>query len=183
MIDRILAFILLILLFPILIVLLVITFFNLRCNPVFIQKRTTNGDKEFLFYKIRSMKKESPNTPTYNLIQPEKYITRWGAFLRKNSLDELLNLVSIFLGDMHFLGPRPIMTNEWELIALRKLYGIKSKPGLTGFAQINGRDHITVNRKVACERYYESNKTSIRFRIYILLKTIEVVLRKTGISH
>ena len=181
--DRIIAIVLLIFLSPVILIALLITIIDLRCNPIFIQKRTLLGDEIFVFYKIRSMIKTAPVVPTAELLGAEKYITRWGKFLRSCSLDEILNLVCIVTGDMNFIGPRPIMENEFELLKLRKQNGIRSKPGITGLAQINGRDLISQQKKVACERYYEYRKSSIQLRIFILLKTVEVVIKKSGISH
>lgn len=168
---------------PVLILLLIITYFNFKCNPVFIQDRTVFGSSTFKFFKIRSMLKNAPNVPTSEFTDVEIYINRWGAFIRLFSIDEILNLFSIIAGDMKFIGPRPILNSEYELIKMRINNGITSKPGITGLAQINGRDEITISRKVACERYYQRNSKSLRLRLYILLKTIVIVVKKSGISH
>lgn len=181
--DRILAFLLIVILSPILLILLLITFLDFKCNPIFEQLRTGFGSKEFKFYKIRSMRKLAPNIPTGEFKDSHKYITRWGKFLRIYSLDELLNLVCIVKGDMKFIGPRPIMVTELQLISLRLKNGIDCKPGITGLAQINGRDLITIDRKVACERYYNRRKSSVLLRIYIVYKTVQIVFSKSGISH
>ena len=181
--DRLVAFVLLVCLSPILILLLIITTIDLKCNPIFVQKRTIASITEFNFYKIRSMRKTAPEVPTGEFGAPHLHITRWGKFLRSNSLDELLNLISIIQGNMNFIGPRPIMTCEYELINLRASCNIRSKPGITGLAQVNGRDLITITRKVACERIYERRKSSVILRLYILLKTAEIVLKKSGIAH
>jgi lipopolysaccharide/colanic/teichoic acid biosynthesis glycosyltransferase len=181
--DRLVAFFLLVCLAPFVLILLIITFIDLRCNPIFVQKRTISGITEFNFYKIRSMRKDAPEVPTGELLSPQKHITYWGKFLRSNSLDELLNLICIIKGDMKFLGPRPIMPCEHKLIHFRLYHNIQSKPGITGLAQINGRDLISINRKVACEKIYEKRKHSMVLRLYILLKTLEIVIKKSGISH
>ena len=181
--DRVVAFFLILCLSPIILILLLITMIDLKCNPVFVQKRTVAGQTEFNFYKIRSMRKDAPVVPTGAFNSPHIHITCWGNFLRSNSLDELLNLISIIQGDMKFIGPRPIMLCEHELVTLRSKNNILSKAGITGLAQVNGRDIITINRKVACERIYESRKKSVIFRISILLKTCEIVFKKTGITH
>jgi O-antigen biosynthesis protein WbqP len=128
------------------------------------------------------MRKNTPQLASGLIERPDLLITRWGRFLRFWSIDELLNLVSIILGDMNFIGPRPIMPNEEDLIKLRMRYGIKSKGGLTGLAQINGRDFISLSRKIAAEKYYENNKSNI-LNFYILLKTIKIVLLRRDISH
>lgn len=181
--DRILALILIIIISPLLILLICITVFDLKCNPVFIQTRTVAGLNEFRFYKIRSMLKIAPNVPTGDFTNVDLYITRWGRFLRIYSLDELLNLICIVNGDMKFIGPRPIMICETELIRLRLKNGIVCKPGITGLAQISGRDMITVMRKIACEKYYSRRKASLVLRLFIIYKTVLIVVKKTGIAH
>lgn len=181
--DRLLAFLILIILSPVIFLLLFITWLNLKCNPIFIQKRTVSGDREFNFYKIRSMRKIAPNIPTSEFKNVKLYVTKWGSFLRIYSLDELLNLICIVNGDMKFIGPRPIMLTELDLIAARTRNKIYCMPGITGLAQINGRDLITVNRKLACEKYYSIRKMSIKLRLYILFKTLQIVIKKTGITH
>ncbi len=102
--------------------------------------------------------------------------------MRSYSIDELLNLINILKGDMNFIGPRPIMPNEAELTTLRIVNNIKGKAGLTGLAQINGRDFVTLTKKVACERYYERNK-SLKLQIWIIWRTFWLVIRKVGVSH
>ncbi len=178
-----LAFLGLIILSPIILVVLLITTIDLKYYPVFVQIRTIDGNKCFNFIKIRTMKKNSPNVPTSDFVDPGIYITKWGSFLRRNSIDEILNLVCILKGDMSFIGPRPIMFNEFDLIDLRTRSGITGKGGITGLAQVNGRDHIDLTRKVACERYYQRNCKSILLNVHILLKTLLIVLKKTDISH
>lgn len=181
--ERTIALILLIALSPLIILLLIITILDLNCNPIFVQKRTVNGSTEFDFYKIRSMIKSAPVIPTSEFKGGDSYITPWGKILRTFSLDELLNLVNILKGDMTFIGPRPIMLCEAELVKLRLRNGIFGKPGLTGLAQINGRDKISLTRKVACERFYQSRKLSFKLRVWILLKTCYIVVRRLDITH
>ena len=181
--DRLIALVLLICLLPLILVILFITTIDLKCNPIYIQKRTVDGKYEFDFYKVRSMRKNAPQVPTGEFKTAELYISRWGKFLRSNSLDELLNLICIVQGNMKFIGPRPIMTTEYELISMRYKNKIISKPGVTGLAQINGRDVISMARKVACERIYENRKTSIKIRLAIILKTLVIVLKRSGITH
>ena len=181
--DRIFAIILIIIISPILVILLFITFLDFKCSPIFIQQRTVSGLEIFSFYKIRSMRKTAPNVPTGEFRNVDNYISRWGRFLRLYSLDELLNLICIINGDMKFIGPRPIMACEAELIRLRKRNGIINKPGITGLAQINGRDLISISRKVACEKYYNHRRSALKLRIFIIYKTILIVIKKTGITH
>jgi len=183
MFDRFLALLLILILSPLILLLLLITAFHFKCNPIYSQSRTTNGDRVFMFYKIRSMKLNSPHVPTGMLTNTENYISPWGDFLRKSSLDELLNMICVMKGDMNFIGPRPIMIEEIGLSELRKRNGVNCNPGITGLAQINGRDLIQITRKVACERYYNRNKNSIKLRTYIFYKTIIAVIKKSGITH
>lgn len=183
MMDRILSLIILLFLSPLILVLLTITFFVFRCNPVFIQERTVSGECNFTFIKIRSMVKYAPNIPTGEFKHADNYITPWGKFLRTWSLDEILNLLCILRGDMKFIGPRPIMLSETELLQRRKDAKINNKPGITGLAQINGRDKITQTRKVACERYYCSHSKSVKLKLYIIIQTFYVVVSKKGIVH
>jgi O-antigen biosynthesis protein WbqP len=142
-----------------------------------------NGDHVFNVYKIRSMKKFAPVVPTNELNDAEEFIDGWGKFLRLNSIDEILNLISVVTGDMNFIGPRPIMIEEYELLKLRASRGITGPAGITGLAQINGRDNIRQSRKVACECYYQCHRHSFKLNIFIIAKTVNVVLMKTGISH
>lgn len=181
--NQFLALVLLCLLAPIILVLLSVTFYIFKCNPVFIQKRTVNGLSEFNFYKIRSMLKETPNLPTANLENANMYIPKWGRFLRRTSLDETLNIISILKGDMSFIGPRPILKSEYELIKMRQMSGINDLPGITGLAQINGRDLITLERKVACERFYNRASRKFTLNIFIIVHTVKIVLMKSGIKH
>ncbi len=160
----------------------IITILDLKCNPIFKQIRTVDGSSEFVLYKFRSMKKSAPIIPTSMLQNPQCYMTKWTKFMRLYSLDELLNVVNIIRGDMKFIGPRPIMPNEIDLINLRCKNNIRSKAGITGLAQINGRDFVTLTKKVACERYFQSNK-SIGLEFYIILRTVWLVLGKAGVSH
>jgi O-antigen biosynthesis protein WbqP len=182
MIAKIISVLLLTVLLPLLFVVLIITSIDLRANPIFVQNRVIDGTRTFRFYKIRSMKKSAPQLPTGLLANPNLYITKWGKFLRTSSIDEILNLISIINGDMKFIGPRPIMADELELIELRKKNGINSKGGITGLAQITGRDFISDTRKIAAERYYIS-KHCFSLDLFILTKTIHMVLKRSGISH
>ena len=104
---------------------------------------------EFKMPKFRSMNINTPQIATHLLADPEKYLTRFGRFLRKTSLDEIPQLISIVKGDMNFIGPRPALYNQYDLIELRKKNQIdKILPGITGWAQVNGRDNISINVKV-----------------------------------
>ncbi len=149
----------------------------------FNQKRVGINYSFFSIYKFRSMKKNTPNVATHLLINPDQYLLKIGKFIRKTSLDELPNLINIIKGEMVFVGPRPALYNQDDLMALRVAAGVdKLKPGITGWAQINGRDEISVAQKVQLEQEYLYKK-SFLFDIEILIKTFTNVLFSKGVSH
>ena len=129
------------------------------------------------------MKKDTPNVATHLLTNPEQYLLKIGGILRKLSLDELPNLVNIIKGEMVFVGPRPALYNQDDLMILRVATEIdKLKPGITGWAQINGRDDISIEKKVQLEQEYLQRK-SFFFDIIIIIKTFTNVLFSKGVSH
>ncbi|EGY28978.1 Sugar transferases involved in lipopolysaccharide synthesis [Candidatus Regiella insecticola 5.15] len=137
----------------------------------------------FSMPKFRTMQTGTPNVATYLLSDPQTHLTPIGSFLRQTSLDELPQLWSIIKGDMSFVGPRPVLSNEHNLINLRnekKIYRLM--PGLTGWAQINGRDELTDTEKAALDFEY-MQRQSFWFDIRILWITLVKVLRGDGISH
>jgi O-antigen biosynthesis protein WbqP len=137
----------------------------------------------FKMPKYRTMHIHTPAVATHLLKNPEAYLTTVGSFLRKLSLDELPQLLSILKGDMSFVGPRPALYNQDDLITLRTLKGIhKIIPGITGWAQVNGRDDIPIPLKVEYDAYYMKNK-SIILDLKIVWMTAVNVLRKRGIKH
>jgi O-antigen biosynthesis protein WbqP len=137
----------------------------------------------FRMPKFRSMRIGTPVVATHLLTDPSAHLTPIGAFLRKSSLDELPQLWSILAGDMSFVGPRPALFNQSDLIALRNLHGVDALlPGLTGWAQINGRDELPIPEKVALDVEY-LERQSLWFDIRILWATGMKVLRRDGISH
>jgi O-antigen biosynthesis protein WbqP len=152
--------------------------------PIFFkQKRVGINYTFFIIYKFRSMKKNTPNVATHLLENPGQYILRIGGLLRKMSLDELPNLINILRGEMVFLGPRPALYNQDDLMALRVAAGVdKLKPGITGWAQINGRDEISIEEKVALEKEYLERK-SFLFDVEILVRTFTSVLGSKGVVH
>jgi len=182
MIDRIIAVLLLLLFSPILMVAFLLLLVEDGFPLIFKQQRVGQNDKDFYIYKIRSMRRETPQVSTNELSNPEKYRLKTGKIIRKYSIDELPNLWNIIKGDMHFIGPRPLMRREQDLHALRLKYGILDiKPGITGFAQVNGRDIVSVPRKLVLERYYKKNR-SLRLKAFILAKTAVLVLRAAGVK-
>ncbi len=152
--------------------------------PVFFtQKRVGINYFFFNIYKFRSMKKNTPNVATHLLENPDQYLLKIGKFIRKTSLDELPNLINIVKGEMVFVGPRPALYNQYDLMTLRVATGVdKLKPGITGWAQINGRDDISIEKKVELEQEYK-NKRSTLFDIKIIINTFTNVLFSKGVSH
>ena len=129
------------------------------------------------------MKKNTPNVATHLLQNPEKYLLKIGILLRKLSLDELPNLINIIKGEMVFVGPRPALFNQDDLMRLRVDAGVdKLKPGITGWAQINGRDEISLEEKVRLEREYLERK-SFFFDMHIIFLTFFKVLISKGVRH
>ena len=137
----------------------------------------------FKMPKFRSMQVGTPAVATHLLADSSRYLTPSGSFLRKSSLDELPQLWSILVGDMSFVGPRPALFNQDDLIALRTEYGVdKLVPGLTGWAQVNGRDELSIPIKVQYEVVYLNNR-SFWFDMKILALTFLKVVRRAGVSH
>lgn len=133
--------------------------------------------------KFRTMKVNAPLVPTHLLTDPDQYCTSFGKFLRKFSLDELPQLFSVLKGDMSFVGPRPALFNQDDLIQLRTQKGIhKLVPGITGWAQINGRDDLPIPQKVELDEYYFKHR-SFLFDLKTLLLTFFNVLGSKGIKH
>lgn len=143
------------------------------------------GRKNALFRmpKFRSMRIGTPAVATHLLTDPSAHLTPIGSFLRKSSLDELPQLWSILTGDMSFVGPRPALFNQDDLIALRTEKGVHElTPGLTGWAQVNGRDELPIPRKVALDEVYLRER-SLWFDLRILWLTFVKVLRRDGVTH
>ena len=152
-------------------------------GPVlFRQKRVGKGKSHFYILKFRTMRIDTPrDTPTHLLENPHQYITRMGRFLRKTSLDELPQLFNILAGHMALIGPRPALWNQFDLIAERDKYGANDiRPGLTGWAQINGRDELPIDVKARLDGEYVQN-LSFLFDVKCFLGTIRAVLRHEGV--
>jgi len=145
--------------------------------------RVGQKNKIFKMPKFRSMRIDTPAVATHLLDDPDTYLSPIGGFLRRTSLDELPQLWSIIKGDMSFVGPRPALFNQDDLIALRTEYGVDQLvPGLTGWAQINGRDELPVPDKVALDLEYMKRR-SFGFDLYILWMTFLKVIKRDGVSH
>lgn len=181
--DLVLAvFALIVLILPILIVAIVV---RLTSSGPSLYWSSRVGKRNFIFKmpKFRTMKVGTPAVATHLLSKSGQYLTPVGSFLRKSSLDELPQLWSILVGDMSFVGPRPALFNQDDLIALRTQYGAdKLVPGLTGWAQVNGRDELSIPEKVRYDVDY-LEKQSFWFDIKILGLTFLRVVRRVGILH
>ena len=145
--------------------------------------RVGKGNRIFKMPKFRSMRMGTPAVATHLLEDPKAYLTPIGSFLRKSSLDELPQLWSIIRGDMSFVGPRPALFNQHDLIALRTQYGVdKLLPGLTGWAQVNGRDELPIPQKVQFDAEY-LRRQSLFFDMKIIGLTFYRVIRRDSITH
>ena len=145
--------------------------------------RVGRNNQIFKMPKFRSMRVGTPAVATHLLANPDTYLTPIGSFLRKSSLDELPQLWNILIGDMGFVGPRPALFNQQDLIELRTKAGVHALvPGLTGWAQINGRDELPIPQKVALDVEY-LHRRSIIFDICIIFMTVMRVVRRDGIVH
>lgn len=145
--------------------------------------RVGRNNRIFQMPKFRSMQVGTPAVATHLLQSPDAWLTPVGGLLRKTSLDELPQLWSILKGDMSFVGPRPALFNQSDLIALRTEYGVdKLTPGLTGWAQINGRDELPIPQKVALDVEYAQRRSFV-FDLQIILKTFLKVIRRESVSH
>jgi O-antigen biosynthesis protein WbqP len=146
-------------------------------------KRVGRVGTRFNMLKVRTMRVDTPQVATHLLENPEQYLTPIGAFLRKTSLDELPQLWNILKGDMSFVGPRPALFNQDDLVSLREKYGINDMtPGLTGWAQVTGRDELDIPEKVAREVYYKERQ-SFWFDLQIIWMTVAKVAKKEGVRH
>lgn len=173
-----------IIIFALPIVILIIVIKLTSSGPIlYWSSRVGKGNIIFEMPKFRTMKLGTPVVATHLLTNSSQYLTPVGSFLRKFSLDELPQLWSILIGDMSFVGPRPALFNQEDLIALRSKHGVdKLAPGLTGWAQVNGRDELSIPVKVQYEVEYLQNQ-SFWFDIKIICLTFFKVARRDGISH
>lgn len=183
MFNRLFALIIFIILIPIFVAVTLAIFIEDGFPILFTQKRVGINYTFFKIYKFRSMKKNTPNVATHLLTNPDQYLLKIGKLIRKISLDELPNLINIIKGEMVFVGPRPALYNQDDLMTLRVATRVdKLKPGITGWAQINGRDDISIEKKVQLEQEYMYKRSTL-FDIEIILKTFTNVLFSKGVSH
>ena len=175
------------LLFPILVIPMLLVAFGVRATSkgaaLYWSDRVGRGNVIFRMPKFRTMRLETPAVATHLMSEPDVYLSPIGGFLRRTSLDELPQIFSILKGDMSFVGPRPALFNQDDLIALRTKQGVdKLVPGLTGWSQVNGRDELPIPEKVALDAEY-MERQSLWFDIYILWLTMLKVDTRDGVSH
>jgi len=170
------------LIIPIVVVSLLVRFTS-NGPVIYWSDRVGRNNKIFKMPKFRTMLIDTPAVATHLLPDPKKFLTPVGSFLRKSSLDELPQLWSIIVGDMSFVGPRPALFNQDDLIQLRTKYGVEALlPGLTGWAQINGRDELPIPEKVKLDVEYLQHR-SFLLDIKIMFLTFLKVVRRDGITH
>ncbi|PIK14666.1 sugar transferase [Halobacteriovorax sp. JY17] len=181
--DLFLSITLLILLCPLIVFCFLLVKFTSKGPALYWSKRVGINNCIFLMPKFRSMKIHTPQLATHLLTDSDNFLTPVGSFIRKTSLDELPQLWSVLSGDMSFVGPRPALFNQDDLIKLRTEAGVHTlKPGITGYAQINGRDSISIDEKAKLDSFYLENN-GILFDFKIILSTAFAVLKKNNISH
>lgn len=182
LIDLGLSFIGLVILSPVFLILILAIKLDSKGPVLFKQKRIGIHKNYFYILKFRTMKIDTPkDMPTHLLEDPDQYITRMGKFLRKTSLDELPQIWNIFIGQMSIIGPRPALWNQYDLIEERDKYGANDvKPGLTGWAQINGRDELPIDVKSSLDGEYVQN-ISFRMDVKCFFGTIVSVLKSDGV--
>lgn len=168
---------------PVLLAIAVMVKLNSPGPAIHWSRRIGRDNEEFRMAKFRTMRVETPQVATHLMADSQNYVTSIGGFLRRTSLDELPQLLNIVRGEISFVGPRPALYNQHDLIASRTSVGVhRIPPGLTGWAQISGRDELPIPVKVEHDRHYLENR-SFLFDLKILLMTFFKVLRTEGVSH
>lgn len=181
--DFLMSLIAIIILSPVILIVALAVKFTSPGPILFKQRRIGKDNIEFEIYKFRTMRIDTPNVPTHLLENPEQWITPIGKFLRKTSLDELPQLFNILKGEMSIVGPRPALYNQLDLKEMRTQVGVhKLVPGLTGWAQINGRDEIPLSLKVNLDKEYLERR-SFFFDIKIIFMTVLSVLKSDGVQE
>lgn len=181
--DLLLSMIFLLLLSPVMIVISILVKLTSKGPAFYATDRVGINNTIFRMYKFRTMRIDTPQLATHLMAEPEKFLTPIGDLLRKTSLDELPQLVNILKGEMSFVGPRPALFNQDDLVKLRTNKGVhKLVPGLTGWAQIMGRDELPIPAKVDYDEYY-LNKRSFMFDMKILFITVARVILQKGVDH
>ena len=179
--NRVFSFLILLFIWPLLILIALLIYFDDGLPIIFKQKRVGKHNEIFNILKFRTMKISTPHKATHVIKDFSLYYTKYGFFIRKMSIDELPQLFNILKGEMAFIGPRPALYNQMNLISERRKYGVdKILPGITGWAQVNGRDELRSKEKVKFDLYYLRNK-SIFLDIKILILTIVKVISFQGV--
>jgi len=185
--KRIIDLLLVVIFFSILVLPMILIFISVRLTSkgpaIYWSDRVGKNNSIFKMPKFRSMLIQTPTVATHLLKEPDSYLSPIGGFLRRTSLDELPQLLSVLKGDMSFVGPRPALYNQYDLIELRTKNGVdKLLPGITGWAQVNGRDKLSIPDKASLEIEY-LKRQSILFDIKILLRTLLKVFKRDEINH
>ena len=169
---------------PFMAVLMIIVSLESPGGAFFTQKRVGKNKKLFTLYKFRTMRADAPkDTPTHLLGDPDAHITKIGRFMRRFSLDELPQLINVIKQDMALVGPRPALWNQYDLIAERDKYGANDiRPGITGLAQIKGRDELPIEKKAKYDGTYAEN-VSFLFDAWVLFKTVTAVVVARGVKE
>ena len=181
--DLLLSVVILVLLAAPMLLIVIAVRLSSKGSALYWSDRVGKNNKIFKMPKFRSMRIDTPAVATHLLDNPGAYLSPIGGFLRRTSLDELPQLFSVLKGDMSFVGPRPALFNQDDLIALRTERGVdKLLPGITGWAQVNGRDELSILDKVALDVEY-LNHQSFWFDVKILWMTFLKVMKRDGVSH
>jgi len=181
--DLLLGIVVFLLLAPLMLLVVIAVRLSSKGSALYWSDRVGKNNEIFKMPKFRSMLTGTPAVATHLLDNPDVYLSPIGGFLRRSSLDELPQLFSVLKGDMSFVGPRPALFNQDDLIKLRSEKGVdKLLPGITGWAQVNGRDELSIPDKVALDVEY-LNRQSFWFDIKILWMTFLRVVKRDGVSH
>lgn len=181
--DFTVSLVLILMLLPLFLIVSIVIAIDAGSPVIYKQYRVGKDNKLFYIYKFRTMKNNTRLAATKDLTEADSVITKSGRFLRKTSLDELPQLFNVLKGDMSFVGPRPLIPEEKEIRVIRKKYNIYSvRPGITGWAQVNGRDMLSDEEKALFDKEY-IDKQSIAFDIKIMFKTVMVVLKRENIAE
>lgn len=180
LIDYVTSFVLVVILFPLIVIIAVILLFVNRGSPFFFQDRPGKNERRIRIIKFKSMTDE--RDADGNLLPDRERMTRFGSFIRKMSLDELPQLLNVLTGEMSLVGPRPLLFKYLPLYSDEQRRRHDVKPGITGWAQVSGRNSISWNEKFACDVYYVDH-VSLLFDLKILWRTFVKVLRREGINQ
>ncbi len=182
--DRLFAFLGLVFLAPLFLLLAVWIKLDSKGPVLFQQRRIGKDKREFYLLKFRTMRHDTPNdVPTHLMKEASQYITKSGRFLRKTSLDELPQLINVLKGEMSLVGPRPALWNQEDLISLRESLQVHSvKPGITGYAQVQGRDELPIPQKAQMDAYYVKH-ASFWLDLKLLFLTVAAVFGAKGVAE